>query len=386
MKIAIITSHPVQYYAPWFRYLAGHGTDLRVFYLWDFGVKETHDPGFARSFQWDIPLLDGYEHEFVPNVATDPGTHHPGGLDNPELQERVAAWNPGAVLLMGYSWKSMREFILSRKRHRTPLLLRGDSHDLARPRGLRTAAARLAAGWIFRHLDAFLACGQANTEYFLNRGVRRDRIFFCPHTIDDGRFQRTPAVLEGAASLRLEWGLPPDTRVVLFAGKFEEKKRPLDLLQAFRMSGVKNAHLVYVGSGPLETRLRDEIGTDPKVRVFPFQNQSQMPVVYAATDLLVLPSYGPSETWGLAIQEALACGLPVIASSHTGCARDLIQLDRNGLVFPAGDVASLARALTRALEPGILASWIPFCRSALERYNHEQAARGLAEAVTATRA
>lgn len=80
-KLAIITSHPIQYYAPWFRHLAG-ATDFssRVFYLWDFGVNQQMDMGFKQLIQWDIPLLTGYDYEFVPNMSSNPGTHHFWGL------------------------------------------------------------------------------------------------------------------------------------------------------------------------------------------------------------------------------------------------------------------------------------------------------------------
>jgi glycosyltransferase involved in cell wall biosynthesis len=377
MKLALIASHPVQYYAPWFRHIAAEGVALRVFYLWDFGVKETRDPGFGQSFVWDVPLLDGYEHEFVPNTSSDPGTHHPGGLRNPELGERVRAWNPDAVLLMGYTWQSMRDLILHRDHGSTPLLLRGDSHDLARPRGPRTWLSRQAARWIFKRFSGFLSCGQANADYFLNRGASRNRIFRCPHAVDMGRFERTGEVAAKARQLRTEWNVPHDHRVILFAGKFEEKKRPLDLLQAFQTLSPENATLVFVGSGMGEDVLRSAAGEDPRIRVVPFANQSTMPAVYAAADLFVLPSFGPAETWGLAVQEALACGTPVLVSSHVGCHPDLVRNGRNGRVFRAGSLTDLQDALADALLPGQLEKWQGHTRSSLDPFTYAEATRGL---------
>jgi glycosyltransferase involved in cell wall biosynthesis len=381
MRLAVIASHPVQYYAPWFRHLAENGFDLRVFYLWDFGTNRRHDPGFGIHLAWDVPLLEGYAHEFVPNTASDPGTHHPAGLQNPELLPRVHNWKPDAIVTLGYSWQSIRDFIRHWNQSDVPLILRGDSHDLARAPGPRNWAARMATRWIFRKFDAFLACGTANTDYFRRRGASEDRIFFCPHAIDMDRFQRTSDHSALAARLKNEWGVPSHHRVVLFAGKFEMKKRPLDLLQAFQNLSPESWSLVFVGSGELDPLLRQKASTDARVRIVPFANQSTMPAVYAAADLFVLPSFGPHETWGLAVQEALACGVPVLVSDHVGCHADLVQHGRNGNVFRAGHIGSLTSTLADALRPDHLSAWAAQARPSLARHTYAQATDGLKRAV-----
>ena len=92
MRLAIVLSHPTQYYSPWFRWLRAHTTlAFRVFYLWDAGVRATRDPQFGATFAWDVDLLSGYEAEVVPNRSRDPGTHRFGGLSNPTLRARLAA-------------------------------------------------------------------------------------------------------------------------------------------------------------------------------------------------------------------------------------------------------------------------------------------------------
>ena len=103
IRLAVVVSHPIQYYAPWFALLAADpGLESKVFYLWDFGIAERHDKGFAQSVRWDLPLLEGYPSCFIPNRSPDPGTHHFGGLDNPKLVSVLLAWRPDAVLLFGY--------------------------------------------------------------------------------------------------------------------------------------------------------------------------------------------------------------------------------------------------------------------------------------------
>src|ERR1039457_1804547 len=102
-RLAVVLSHPTQYYSPWFRWLRSHtGLDFRVFYLWDFGVAHRHDPDFGTSFQWDVDLLSGYDSEFVPNTSGRPGAEHFLGFNNPGLTRQMGAWRPDAMLIFGY--------------------------------------------------------------------------------------------------------------------------------------------------------------------------------------------------------------------------------------------------------------------------------------------
>jgi glycosyltransferase involved in cell wall biosynthesis len=202
-----------------------------------------------------------------------------------------------------------------------------------------------------------------------------------------------------------ELGIPDSHRVILFAGKLETKKRPRDLVSAFGQAGQRDTTLLMVGNGELEEELRGKAETlkaemrkrDSRTRgqqqhgarvVFaPFQNQSQMPRTYAAADLFVLPSYGTGETWGLAVNEAMCMGLPVIVSDHVGCAQDLVHPGRNGLVFPAGDVAALAGALREAFADGArLKAWGLASREFIQGYSYEQATQGLLLALAKLRA
>ena len=107
-KLAIITSHPIQYNSPVFKLLAERNNIcIRVFYTWGEKVLEQkYDPGFKRVIQWDIPLLEGYEYEMVENISHDPGTHHFKGIRNPKLINNVDAWNPDAILIVGWSYQS----------------------------------------------------------------------------------------------------------------------------------------------------------------------------------------------------------------------------------------------------------------------------------------
>ena len=381
-RLAIVTSHPIQYNAPWFRHLAAQSSLLvRVFYLWDYGVKPSFDPGFQQMIQWDIPLLAGYQYSFVPNKSMRPGTYGFLGLWNPSIVQHVNAYEPSAILMLGYNFATCIYLVL-RARH-TPLIFRGDSHRLVRGTGLGELVRRKLISLVFRQFSAFLYVGQANYEYFRYHGVPEKKLFRAPHCVENDRFFSSAA---SAAADAVEWrqllGIPREDAVVLFAGKLESKKRPLDLLRAFEEAGLHSTSLLFVGSGPLEQQLRAAARGNPRIFFASFQNQSLMPRTYAMGDVFVLPSFGRSETWGLAVNEAMCMSRPVIVSDHVGCARDLVVPYQNGLVFPAGDVQALTRCLQEALsDRSRLQTWGERSREMIEDYSYVQATRGLLEAM-----
>jgi glycosyltransferase involved in cell wall biosynthesis len=381
-KLAIITSHPIQYNAPWFRHLAARGDlDLEVFYLWDFGVEARMDPGFQRALVWDVPLLDGYAHELVPNTSRDPGTHHFTGLRNPSLGARVAAFDPEAVLLLSYNYLSTHRFLWTWSTRRAPLLFRGDSHRLLPRSGPKELVKRALIAATLHRFDAFLYVGQANRRYFRHHGVPEEKLFFAPHAVDNARFTaHLEADTAEAAAFRGELGIPEGDSVLLFAGKLDDNKRVLDLLAAFLAAGVPQSSLLFVGNGPVEAELRARAAGQAKVFFAPFQNQSKMPRTYLAGDLVALVS--ERETWGLAINEAMAMGRAVIVADHIGCAEDLVTSGDNGLVVPTGDLPALTAALRSALvDRARLRAWGERGRARIAQYSYEQTSQGLVQAL-----
>jgi glycosyltransferase involved in cell wall biosynthesis len=382
-QLAIITSHPIQYNAPWFRQIAAEADfHTRVFYLWDFGVTKQMDAGFNRAIQWDIPLLSGYEYEFVPNTSRQPGTHHFWGLRNPNLVARVKSFEPDVVLIFGYNYASISNFLLRWNYKRAPVLFRGDSHRLSTDHGIREWARRRYISRVFRRLSAFLYAGTANREYFRYHGVAPERLFFAPHSVDNERFfAETDHAVDQAQRWKRELGIPERNTVILFAGKLQEEKRPADLLKAFAGAKLSNTSLLLVGAGPLEGELRQLASGTPEIYFAPFQNQTMMPRTYAAAEVFVLPS--GAETWGLSVNEAMCMSKGIIASSHVGCAVDLVRPNQNGLIFPAGDVAALSQALAEAVsDRARLKLWGEESNRIIRRYNYAQATDGLREALT----
>lgn len=353
IKLAIVCTHPIQYYAPQFQALA-KSTEiaLRVFFTWEQSVRGKHfDREFGIECEWDIPLLDGYEYEFVPNIARDPGVHHFRGIRTPELARKIECWRADALMVIGWNCDAHLR-IMRHMKGRIPVFFRGDSTLLDPTTPLRSLARRLTLFAVYRHVDVAIAVGQNNTDYFCWCGLPRNRIEFAPHSIDNTRFGATTEFQHQIIDRwRQKLGIGKDDLVFVFAGKFIEKKSPQLLLDAF--VGIKGSvHLVYFGSGELESTLRNRAANHLNVHILPFQNQSMMPAVYRFADLFVLPSGGPGETWGLALNEAMASSRAIVASDRVGAARDLIHQGVNGWVFEAQNTRSLQNILQQAADVG----------------------------------
>lgn len=352
-RLAVLSTHPIQYYAPYFRRLAEGGrVDVHVFFEWRGALDDAYDPGFGQNVTWDVPLLDGYPHTFLENTSDDPGTHHFTGITNPGAVDALEAYGPDALLIFGWNYRTHLQ-VLRHVHGRVPVLFRGDSTLLDESGGPKTWLRRLVLRWVYGYVDTALYVGQNNRAYFEAHGLRDDQLVWVPHAIENARFADPDGTHADAADAwRADLGIPPDAPVAVFAGKLEPKKAPGLLLDAFRRLDRPDAHLVFAGSGPLEDDLKDrwkEDGGD-RVHFLGFQNQSVMPTVYRLGSVVVLPSRGPNETWGLAINEAMACGRAVIASTRVGCAPDLITDGENGYVFRSEDVSALRDALAAVLD------------------------------------
>jgi glycosyltransferase involved in cell wall biosynthesis len=343
-KLAILTTHPIQYYAPVFRMLSERkNIEIKVFYSWGETSLKKYDPGFGRVIEWDIPLLDGYEYEFLENSSTDPGTHHFYGILNPRIKQQIEVWKPDTVLVIGWNYHSH----LRALRHfhgRLPVLFRGDSNLLDEVPGWKKIARRLALTWVYRYVDIALYTGSANKQYFVAHGLKENQLIFAPHAVENERFtdNETRRYAERALSWRREIGFSDEDIVLLFAGKLEPKKGIDLLLETFMRIDNSKMKLLIVGSGDAESKLKATAAKDTRVHFLPFQNQTKMPVVYRLGDIFCLPSRGPGETWGLAVNEAMACSKAVLVSDRCGCAADLVKDGENGYIFQSGNPDSLS--------------------------------------------
>ena len=351
IRLAIVVSHPIQYYVPLYRRLA-HRNDIeiKVFFTWHAARESQYDPGFRQDVAWDIPLTEGYEYEEVPNTARQAGTDHFWGLQNPSLASRVRAWEADAVHVTGYAYASHLSAIHSFYRDRVPVLFRGDSHLIGRRLGISWRLKRILLARVFKWVAGCLYVGKNNYDYFRELGVPGSRLFYCPHGIEVERFAEPNDKLEERARhWRHEIQIPENARTLLFAGKFQHGKRPVELMKAVARIEDPNVVLIMVGNGELEPEIRQMAAQLPqRFRVLPFQNQSLMPVVYRLGDIFTLPSAG--ETWGLGVNEAMACERRVLISDKVGCAPDVVTSIDMGEVFTSFDSSDFTRKLHSLFE------------------------------------
>lgn len=314
-RLAILSTHPVQYNVPLFRILASDPkTSLHVFFTKT--EKEFRfDAEFDQEVTWDIPLTEGYLHSNHPCTTSQ---------EKKDLIQSITAFAPNAVLIFGWNppghLASMRHFF-----DKIPVWFRGDSIMDSGIKGWKRWFRRLVLWWVYRNVDRAFYVGQRNREYFLWAGLSETQLTFAPHAVDAEFFTRDDAARrEEASNIRIEMGIEQSETVFLFAGKLNVNKQPVPLAEAFLKAledGTTNAHLIFVGSGPLEEELRLRFDCNTRIHFVGFQNQTRMPIWYRAADVLCLVSI--SETWGLAVNEALLCGCRVLASDSLGCLPDL---------------------------------------------------------------
>ncbi len=342
-KLAIISSHPIQYNAPMFALLnTDKELDIRVYYTWSQSRESLFDKDFGRVIEWDIPLLEGYPYEFIENVSKTPGPGSYKGIVCPELNRRISSWGAEALLVYGWNYhahyNAMKNF-----KGKIPVFFRGDSTLLDETGGIKQAARRAVLRYIYRSADYAFYVGENNRQYYLTHGFSPERLFFAPHAIDNERFSDPDGTKAAeAAAWRHQLGIGEHEPVVLFVGKFEPKKNPDILLRAAAMLTGNNIHFIFAGNGLLEKEMKEQAAGHTGIHFIPFQNQSKMPVVYRLCDILALPSAGPGETWGLAVNEAMACGKAILVSNKCGCAVDLVVPGQNGYIMDAGNLQQCA--------------------------------------------
>jgi glycosyltransferase involved in cell wall biosynthesis len=346
LRITIVASHVIQYQDPFFRLLAADPEiDLTVLYCSPHGAEPYRDDDMGTTLQWDVDLLRGYRHRFLFNFANDPN----GGFFrhfNPGIAPALLRERPQTVIFMT-GWGSLTAIagMAVCRAARIPFFVYGDSSF---PPAEDTPRRRLRAGWlrtIFGMTTGFMVSGVLNAEYYRHYGADPAHFFLLPWAIDNERFEEASRFAPGEREARrAARGIDPEAMLIVFSAKLVERKDPMTLLRAFeRMRHRDRAALLFVGDGPLRAALEERARGLPGVHFAGFVNQRELPKEYGMSDLFVLPStYEPR---GAVINEAMACGLPVIVTDRCGSIGDIVLDGDNAFVFPAGDAETLARQL-----------------------------------------
>jgi glycosyltransferase involved in cell wall biosynthesis len=351
-RLAVVISHPIQHFAPLFSRLAqAPEVVLKVFYCCDWGVREYQDSGFGISVAWDIPLLDGYDSEFLA-IRRRPKSLRFFEIDNPRVAERLAIFAPDAVWVHGYACRTAWRVLRWARRNSIAVLYFGDSELLSQRGCVAKFCKRVVVPRFFRQCDGFLTIGDNNEDYYRHYGVPDAKMYRGSFPIDVQRFRNAISSLspDDRRRLRVDLGLSPEAVVVLFVGKLIGIKRPFDFLEAIARLRNETPRIegLIVGSGPLESQVRrriQDLELHDRVRMSGFVNQSQMPQVLWLGDILAMCS--EKDPHPLAVSEAMAVGNAIVASDRVGCVgpTDAARPGRNALTYTCADVAALAAQL-----------------------------------------
>ncbi len=381
-RIAFVTSHPIQYQVPVFRRLAAmEGIDLTVLFCMIPNQQQQGD-GFGVAFEWDIPLLEGYQYQVLKNIAANPGVTHFKGCDTPDILKVLEEGRYDAVVVNGWVVKSCFQTLYACRKLGIPCIVRGEANIL-RPRAWYK---RLRHRSFIRKYAAYLYIGTSNAEFYRSYGVHSEQLFPAFYCIENDRFACSEQKAKAARmQFRKKWNISDNETVFLFSGKLEQKKHPLELITSFHIAcndGCK-ARLLIVGDGELRTECENLITKyNLPITMTGFLNQSEIADAYYASDCMVLASdYG--ETWGLVVNEAMACGKPAIVSDQVGCAQDLIEQGVTGAIFSFGDWSALSDLLCEySTNNANLSRMGKVAQERIQDYSPKAAAQGIFDAVT----
>lgn len=388
-RIAFVNSHPIQYFVPLYRRI-NQSDDLEAVpvYLTKHGMRGDVDPGFKTAFTWDVDLLGGTDPIFV--AGADTRQLNPGATKMlaPDIWRVIRNGGFDAVVIHGHRIGGNHVATLAAKSAGIPVISRGETH-LGLPRS--STKEKLRHSLLSRYyamLDGFLVIGSLNRDFYRSMGVPDSKLFDFPYTVDNERMQSSAQMtVEERTAYRAGLGVNDDRPIILYASKFIPRKHPDDLITAARQLKDRGLdfHLVLAGSGEMDDRLRAEAAANPDLSIhFPgFINQQELPRLFGASDIFVLPSQ--AEPWGLIINEAMCAGLPIVAAREIGSVADLVHDGVNGAIFDATDVAALTEALAPMVaDPALAKARGQQSLAIITPWNYDRCVAGLRAAVAAT--
>jgi glycosyltransferase involved in cell wall biosynthesis len=341
-SLAVLMTHPTQFDGPLFSRISRAGViDLAVYYLLTDRIADKVDDELGFSPNWDIPVTEGYRcvscpHGFVRKLVF---LH----------RECVASHKYDLVIFPGYS--SLEAIFLALLPHGQNLGMRVDTAPIYPEARWKAWCKRMVLRRLFQRFATFHPVGSL-TEQFLKRlGVPSSKMFRFAYAVDNAYLaERAERFRQERERILSDLRISSATFIVLGVLKFVPRENPVELLRGFHVFHEKfpDSALIVVGAGPLLREMEAYIAAARlanSVRLVGYAKYGELPKWYAISNVFVHPA--TRECWGVSVNEAMACGLPVVASSSVGSSYDLIQDGANGYQYPSGDVKALADCLTR---------------------------------------
>lgn len=371
-RLVVITEIIAPYRVPVFNSLARHPEiDLHVIFL-----AET-DP---TQRQWLVPK-DQVRFSFEVLPSWRRRIHGRNLLLNWGVDAALRMASPAAIICGGYNYLASWEALRWARRNHVPFLLWSESTA----RDFRSGSIFLESlkTKFLRQCDGFVVPGKSSADYLKHYGLPEKTIFTAPNAVDTEFFEKAADIARAhAASHRQTFHLPD--RYFIFAGRLVPEKGIFDLLAAYSSLPVDlraQVGLVFVGDGPARSELQQRAASlNPRlVQVAGFQQREPLAVFYGLAEAFVLPTH--TDRWGLVVNEAMACGLPVICSTAAGCAADLVADQENGRLVTSGSVDELASALNELIcNPQLRLRMAQASRNKIKKYSPDACAAGMAKA------
>jgi glycosyltransferase involved in cell wall biosynthesis len=374
-RLVIITEIISPYRIPLFNALAKRSeVDLHVIFLAETDPQLRQWQVYKNEIKFSCRVLRSYRRRI--------GRFH--ALINFGMGGALSDARPDVILCGGYNYLASWHALLWARAHSVPFFLWSESNL----RDMRSGRApvEMLKGEFLRRCSGFVVPGKSAKDFLLARGIKDRMIFNALNAVDNDLFAAAASLARAnAGPIRNECGLPG--RYFLFVGRLVREKGIFELLSAYATldEDLRRAiGLVFVGDGPLREALEREAATisSGMIRFVGFAQRDDLPKYYALADMMILPTY--TDTWGLVVNEAMACGLPVILSAAAGCGQDLVTENWNGRVVPSRDVQALASAMRDIAEDSNLRSMMG-ARSGqrIREYSPEAWSEGIATMMAA---
>jgi glycosyltransferase involved in cell wall biosynthesis len=371
-KIVIITEIIAPYRIPVFNVLARcAGVELHAIFLAETDTALRQWRIYTDEIRFSYEVLPSWRWRFRKHSL----------LMNRGLSAALRAANPDVILCGGYNYPASWEALLWARRHRVRFVLWSESNENDKRSGL--APVERLKRYFVKSCSAFVVPGKSSSAYLRALGADEKFIFTAPNAVDNAFFTaQAETARTHSAELREKLELP--ARFILFVGRLVPEKGVFDLLDAYAKleSRVRReVGLVFVGDGvSRQELLRQSRAISPgMVRYSGFAQREDLAALYALAEMLVLPTH--SDPWGLVVNEAMACGLPIVVTSVAGSAADLVEDGSNGYVVPAGNVEKLSAALDSLVrQPELRQNMSARSREKIRNCSPEACAQGLATA------
>lgn len=339
-RVAIFTTHLIQYQIPLFKKLAKI-IDLHVFFGSKQGLSSYHDKDFNKQIKWNISLIKGYKYSILKNsnkISLDSFFFNSSGI------KQAIKKNFDKVIILGWNNIFYLKTFFWCLYYSSEIIIRSENNLYKKQTLFKKILKEIILRIFFKMINAFISIGSLNEEFYKHYGVKKNKIFRAPYSVDDNFFKKNK--VRNKQIWKKNNNIRNLAKVFLFVGKLIKRKSVLDLIKVAQSKKLNNnVHFLIIGDGPLKKKLLQEINNLKlnNISILGFKSQNQLKFYYSLADVLILPS--EYETWGLVINEAMSAGVPCIVSDSCGAAKDMIIKYKTGFKYKNGNINQLIKLI-----------------------------------------